>query len=80
MLRNRRLPFFAITLVGSVAYLCAANNAFSQESGQRPCRGSSGCRLFRNHSANLSSERAITSNRSCRMRCTDVEPYGFWER
>lgn len=35
MLRNRRLPFLAITLVGSVAYLCAANNAFSQESGQR---------------------------------------------
>ena len=35
MLRNRRLPFLAITLVGSLAYLCAANNAFSQESGQR---------------------------------------------
>lgn len=34
-LRNRRFPFLAIALVGSVAYLCSASTAFSQESGQR---------------------------------------------
>jgi hypothetical protein len=35
MFRNHRFPLFAITLVGLVTYLCAANHAFSQESGQR---------------------------------------------
>jgi hypothetical protein len=35
MLRNRRFPYLAIALVGSVVYLSAANNALCQDSGQR---------------------------------------------
>jgi hypothetical protein len=35
MFRNHRFSFLAITLVGLVVYLCAVDNAFSQESGQR---------------------------------------------
>src|SRR5579859_2812226 len=35
MFRKRRFPFLAIALVGAVAWLCAANSALAQDSGQR---------------------------------------------
>lgn len=35
MVRNRRFPSLVVALVASVAYLCTANYALGQESGQR---------------------------------------------